>query len=359
MNILAGFLAIAYLVLPLAPASADAPRSTDAAVVLGSMTLDEKIGQLIIGGFNGKTLNDETKLLLKKYKVGGFNILGGNVSGAAQSRKLIKDLKAYAAAYQPLPLLVATDQEGGLVSRFKFLKESTPQFQIATGSEAFFVAGRRARELKNLGVDMVFSPVLDFVTSSSSYLYPRSFERSALSTILLGIAMVKGYEAGKVIAVPKHFPGYNDMKPDPHRVSYVLNDSSSSFRTAVDIFENVINVAQPKAIMTAHIVIPSIDPLPATLSPKILGSLRAQGFEGVIITDDLGMASATNNENYTDTVIKAIVAGNDMIIYSFYPQRIPLLVAAIKRAVENGKITEERINRSVLRIIKIKQGLDS
>ena len=125
--------------------------------ILAKLTLDQKIGQLIIGGFNGTKLNNETKNLISQYYIGGFNFLERNIGNAKQTKSLVWEMQKLARQYQSLPLFTAIDQEGGQVIRIKYLKELSAQSKIKTAKEGERIALARGKELKNLGFNMIFS----------------------------------------------------------------------------------------------------------------------------------------------------------------------------------------------------------
>lgn len=320
---------------------------------ISQMSLDQKIGQIIIGGFNGQILNTETKKLISVYYIGGFNILGRNVKNSAQSKKLFSDLQKLAKKNELPALLIAADQEGSQ-NRFKFLKELTPQSKIKTEISAKKVAEKRAAELKSLGVNMIFSPVLDYVSDAKAYLYKRTFQKSPTETTSLGKAMIRGYLSEGVIAVPKHFPGYGNIKSDPHYFASQTSDSTAE--KSVEIFKNISTSSVSPALMTAHIIMPAIDNKPATLSSKIIGNLLKKeiGYKGLVISDELEMASASQEQGIGRVAVEAFKAGHDMLIISLSPSKIPTAVAALKKAFESGELSQKQLDLSIQKILELK-----
>jgi beta-N-acetylhexosaminidase len=319
---------------------------------VAAMTLNQKIGQLMIIGFQYSYVDEHIRTMITRYHIGGVNLLGHNIVNATQTKKLMDDLQALTAT----TLFLATDQEGGEVTRFKFLKELTIQPKIKTVEQARIVGERRSTELFDLGVNMNFSPVLDYVTSPTSYLYNRTFATTSEAIALLGNAMISGYDAA-VIPVAKHFPGYGNIKPDPHKSVAVVTVTAEEFEKFLYPFRYAIDEGNTRAIMTAHIVIPSIDSKPATFSSRFLTDiLRTElGFDGIIITDDLEMVSA--GKGVDQLAVESIKAGADMIISTYTPSKHVLIFNALKKAVETGEISEERLNESVYRILKEKSFL--
>src|SRR3989344_352392 len=320
-----------------------------------TMSLDQKIGQMLIIGFEHAYLDTHARKMIEQYHVSGFNLLRRNIKDREQTRQLTADLQKIAA----IPLFIATDQEGGKVVRFSFLNELTPQIQIKSASQAEQVAFTRAKELRELGVNMNFSPVLDYVSSTTSYLYSRTFGADPNTSGVLGNEMMKGYLAGGVVPIAKHFPGYGDLSLDPHTNQATLRIDSKELEVNLIPFKEVIANNPASAIMTAHIVIPDISNKPATLSSEFMSEiLRDQmGFMGVIITDDMEMVSA--GESIGQSSVDAVLAGVDMIISTYTPEKQIEIFDRLKKAVVDGEITEERINASVVRILTLKSTLET
>lgn len=320
---------------------------------INEMSLDEKIGQILIVGFEHSYLDEHIKDMITTYHVGGVNLLGRNVKDIDQVKKLTTDLQTIA----DIPLFIATDQEGGKISRFQFLREMTPQIKIKDTEYAEQVAFDRARELRDLGVNMNFSPVVDYVSGRDSYLYNRTFGATPDTTGELGGAMVRGYIKGGVIPVVKHFPGYGNIAPDPHKNQAISNITAEELELYLVSFRNIIEDNPVVAIMTAHILIPEVDAKIATVSSEFLHKIlrRQLGFNGVIITDELEMASA--GVSVEQSAVDAIKAGADIVISTYTPQKQINIFDRLKEAVLSGEIPEKRIDESVGRILRIKSAL--
>lgn len=318
-----------------------------------SMTLEQKIGQMLIVGFASKYPDDHVRKMIKEYHIGGVNLLKRNVQDRNQVRKLAADLQKISA----IPLFIAADQEGGKVVRFGFLNELTPQVRIKDIQAAEDIAFARAAELREIGVNMNFSPVLDYSPDKSAYIYGRTFGADPEITGDLGSAMLKGYLRGGIIPVAKHFPGYGNITLDPHVNPVTSPVEQNELEQSLIPFQKVIEKNPTVAIMTAHIVIPSMDMKPATLSAKFLTEiLRKQlGFKGVIITDDMEMVSA--GDSIEQSSVDALKAGADIIISTYTPEKQIRIFDRLKRAALDGEITQERINESVMRILALKSAL--
>lgn len=327
------------------------PITSDSIILrVNKMSLDEKIGQMLIVGFEHKYLDRHIKNMITKYHVGGVNLLGRNVKNRGQIKQLIVDLQNTA----DVPLIIATDQEGGENSRFQFLNELTPQIKIKEIKQAERVAFSRATELRDLGVNMNFSPVVDYVSNSKSYLYKRTFGVDPDTAGKLGVAMINGYIKGGIIPVVKHFPGYGNIFPDPHKNQATSDITEKELELYLVSFRRIIENNPTVAIMTAHILIPNVDTKIATLSHKFLYEiLRKQlGFNGVIITDELEMVSAGSSAE--QLAVDAIKAGADIIISTYTPQKQINIFNHLKKSVLSGEIPEKRIDESVERILNLK-----
>ena len=318
------------------------------------MSLDEKIGQMLIIGFENQYLDDHIKTMIEKYHIGGINLLKRNIKNRKQIIELTKNLQSISST----TLFIGVDQEGGNVIRFDFLNELTGQINIKDTNQAEDIAFKRAMELKELGVNMNFSPVLDYVSDKKSYLYNRTFGTNPEKIGELGQAMIKGYQKGAIIPVAKHFPGYGNVSLDPHKNEVQINIDQNDLSRNLLPFQKLIDFDPFIAIMTAHIVVPSIDSKPATLSSMFLNEIlrKQMGFKGVIITDDMEMVSA--GKSVEESSLEAIIAGADMIISTYTSEKHIKIFDKIKNAVLSGEITENRIDESVRRILTLKMKVE-
>jgi len=336
--------------------------------VLKTMTLEEKIGQLFMVGVGGSELSPPVKEMISKYYVGGIILYRHNLNSPEQIAKFCNQLQNEAMNNPPgIPLLISTDQEGG-PSQNLF----EPQSATATCGNMALGATQNpkqntyqtyklmAEELRAVGINMDLAPVVDVnCNPSNPIINIRSFGEKAELVAKLGKEAVKGLQENKVIATIKHFPGHGDTTVDSHkglpRVDFPLKRLKE---VELKPFKEAIE-AGAQAVMTAHIVYPQLDQsnLPATLSPKILtGLLREEmKFEGVIITDGMEMEAIAKNYGEKEATIMAINAGADIILVCTsdlgkQKERIKAVIEAVK----NKKISEERINQAVERILELK-----
>lgn len=327
---------------------------------LKEMSLDEKIGQMLIIGIEGTVMDDQTQTHLKKTAPGGVILFGRNSDNPSQLLGLINSLKKSNAGR--IPLLISVDEEGGSISRMPpQLHEMPSAWSIGQMDDISFTyeAGRlTAHKIKSFGFNMDFAPVLDILSNpENTVIGERAFGTTRETVISHGIHMMKGIRDNGVIPVVKHFPGHGDTDVDSHTnlpsVSHDLDRLSrfefAPFRKAVD--ENA------DAVMAAHILMKNIDPVyPASLSETVInGILREEmGFDGVVITDDMTMGAITQNYDIGDASVRAVIAGCDIILICHDYDRQSEAFEAIRTSVETGYIDEGRIDESIERILRLK-----
>lgn len=328
---------------------------------IDGMTLDEKIGQMVMSGVDGYTISDTTLKLINDYHVGGFIILGGNVKDANQLLQLVNSLKT--ANSSSIPMFLSVDQEGGRVDRMPPEIKRLPTNEAVGGVNnsgfSYKLGGIIADELNAFGFNMDFAPVLDINSNPKNpVIGDRSFGANPDIVTKLGIQTMKGIESGNIISVVKHFPGHGDTSVDSHVGLPLVNNDMERLKSfelipfgqAID--ENV------DAVMVAHILLPKIDPkYPSSMSKKIItDTLRGDlSFGGVVITDDMTMGAITKNYNIGDAAVTSVNAGSDIVLVCHGYDEEVSVIDALKKAVQDGTISEERIDQSVYRILKLKQ----
>ncbi|WP_433162336.1 glycoside hydrolase family 3 protein [Kribbella sp. CA-247076] len=361
------------------------PEPPTSAAALGrtiqTMSLEEKVGQMFVlfayGPDAHKPDPRNTTLygvatpaeVVAKYHPGGWIYFNGrgNVENPTQVATLSNQLQSAATSTGlRVPLTIATDQEQGVVVR---IGPPATQFggNMAHGAtrntaDARTAAGITGRELKAMGIRQDYAPVADVnVNALNPVIGVRSFSSDPKLVADLTAAQVQGFQrdAG-ITATAKHFPGHGDTVDDSHTALPTINHTLEQWN-AIDAppFKAAIK-AGIDSIMTAHIVVPSLDPSgdPATLSKPILtGVLRKQlGFKGVIVTDGLEMAAVRQQYGDAEVAVRAIEAGADQLLL---PPAPDVQFNAVLDAVRSGRISEQRINESLLRILlmKLKNGV--
>lgn len=336
---------------------------------LASMSLDEKIGQLIIPATVGMFMTESSAAFqeiqrdITQFHVGGYHMLGDvtTLHEPAGVALLIN----HAQRLSKVPLFITADFEGGVGYRFIGATRLPRAMAIgATYSEdAAFQAGRiAAEECRAIGVNVNFYPVVDVNNNARNpVINIRSFGGDPQLVSRMARAYIRGLQSAGVMATAKHFPGHGDTSTDSHRELPVVDVSRERlekielppFRAAVE--EGV------GGVMSAHISLPQIvpDKAPATLSPKMLTDvLRHEiGFTGVIFTDAMTMRGVSAHYSEAEATILALKAGADVILY---PPSVEKSFNAIKAAIQSGDIKESRLDESVRRILAAKQkmGLD-
>ncbi|HSG04997.1 MAG TPA: beta-N-acetylhexosaminidase, partial [Nitrospiria bacterium] len=263
------------------------------------MTLKEKIGQLFMFGFHGRSPGKAIERFIKEFHVGGVIVFSRNLQNPAQTAKLTNALQA---ATPKMPLFIAVDQEGGRVSRLpKGFTIFPSSARVASGHSAPLVyqaAEITAKELRAVGINMNFAPVLDIDTNPDNPIIgDRAFGSDHETVSTMGLTALAGLQDNRVVACGKHFPGHGDTSADSHNelpeVGHTLQRLGDiELRPFVHGIQNGL-----ASIMTAHVMYPKVDPdNPATLSPKIIkGILRNQfRFKGVVVTDDMEMRAITD-----------------------------------------------------------------
>ncbi|HEY4485816.1 MAG TPA: beta-N-acetylhexosaminidase [Nitrospiria bacterium] len=324
------------------------------------MILKEKIGQLFMMGFHGVTPSKAVRRLIRDFHIGGVILFSRNLKNPGQTAALCNALQGLPAK---MPLLIAIDQEGGRVSRLpKGFTIFPSAAQLAAGGlkDRFYrVADITARELRAVGINMNMAPVLDVNTNPANPIIgDRSFGSTPSLVGRVGLETIAGYQDNSIIACGKHFPGHGDTHLDSHReLPTVSHDIRRLGEVELRPFLHAIGNGLA-AIMTAHVLYPALDPdFPATLSRKIItGLLRERiGFQGVVVTDDLEMKAIADAYGPGEAAVRSIEAGCDILLICQDEAGQLSALEAVARAVKSKRITEKRIDQSVLRILKIKE----
>jgi beta-N-acetylhexosaminidase len=338
---------------------------------ISNLSLEQKIGQLMLVGFDGTTLTPEFRDVLQQLYLGGAIFYDRNVASPQQIAQLNADLQAAARECGAPALFITIDQEGGIVARLredKGFTEFPGQMAVAATGDlenARRVARALSAELLALGFNMDLTPDLDVNNNANNPIIgTRSFGSAPARVAEFGVAYIEAMQGAGIAAVGKHFPGHGDTATDSHvALSSVPHD-----RARLDAVELVPFRAAMRAnvagIMTAHITFPAIDPTPglaATLSPRVLtGLLRDElRYDGLIMTDELTMgALATSGYPAPKAAVAALKAGADVLLfqtgYAMHREAHAALVDAVKR----GEIPEARVDDALRRVLRVKQQFD-
>lgn len=329
---------------------------------INEMTLDEKIGQMVLSGFNGTDFNGELDTLINDLKVGGVILFSRNIEDSKQLKKLNLDIEE---ANKNIPVFISIDEEGGRVNR---LAKNIKRFESAKSigdkgdiKYAYENGKEIGKTLKAYKINMNFAPVLDIYSNSkNTVIGDRAFGNNEKIVETMGIATMQGLKDEDVIPVIKHFPGHGDTEVDSHIGLPVVEKSIDQlYDFELVPFKKAIE-SGADAVMVSHILMKQIDDKnPATLSYNLITEILRNDmeFSNVIITDDMCMKAITNRLSVEEASIKSIKAGSDIILIGSDIGKTKSVIEKIKLAVERNEISEKRIDESVYRILKLKQKL--
>ncbi|MDX9786833.1 MAG: beta-N-acetylhexosaminidase [Desulfobacterales bacterium] len=328
-------------------------------MVLQSFTVEQLAGQRLMVGFDGLVLDAELKYLIDTLKVAGLVLFKRNIESPEQIRRLCVSAQEYARACGQPPLLIAIDQEGGQVARLKKpFTEFDGQPAMKDTDDAVRFAHICAKELKAVGINMNFAPVLDVAPlEMKSIMAGRSFGAEPHRVALMGETVIQHLQENGVMAVVKHFPGIGRTILDSHLDLPTL-DSSLSELESFDLipFQRAIN-ANVAGMMLSHIMYPQLDAdWPASLSPVIAKTLlrRQLGYQGVVITDDLDMGAIVKYFGFENAVLQVMAAGIDIALICHRSEKMEMGVNAIRSRLNRSESDYERCRISVNRILSLK-----
>ncbi|MDP4153008.1 MAG: beta-N-acetylhexosaminidase [Bacillota bacterium] len=330
------------------------------------MTLEQKVGQLFVIGFDGYTLSDKVIEHIRKNHFGNVILFAKNVRDAQTTKSLTSEIQKLMEEVCGVPGFISIDQEGGMVTRIfngaTFMPGNMAFGSAAREGETYLEGRYVGRELRELGINMNLAPVLDVNSNPNNpVIGVRSYSDDPQKVAELASGYIRGIQSEAVIATGKHFPGHGDTSLDSHYSLPSVNRCLESIKnTELVPFRRAIECGIG-AIMTSHILFPAIEPekLPATLSYKILTELLRHelGFNGLIITDSLEMNAIVENFTTEKGTLKSFMAGADLFCISHTPERQAGTYEAILRAVRDGVISEKRLDESVDRILDAKSRL--
>ncbi|NLM46619.1 MAG: beta-N-acetylhexosaminidase [Firmicutes bacterium] len=339
------------------------------AEIMREMTLEEKIGQLLMPSFQfdseGKPVKAVTKEIreqLAQFQVGGVILFSPNIESVEQTRALIAELQAASK----IPLFIAVDEEGGKVSRLNHdgsrIGATKLPGNAALGNthdpELAYQVGRLlGRELFVLGFNMDMAPVADVNTNPDNpVIGERAFGGDPREVAQMVGRMVQGLQSENVSSVIKHFPGHGDTALDTHQGAVVLDHGRERLEKVEWMPFRQGIAAGVDGIMVAHLIVPQVSgsELPASLSTEMLtGVLREEmQYKGLIITDALDMAAITDHFSAGEAAVLAAAAGADILLM---PESLPAAYQALLAAVKEGRLGKEQLDASVRRILQTKK----
>ena len=318
--------------------------------------MNKKIGQMFIVRMLGKTITKELEILIKDYNIGGICLYSKNYNSYEEMLSLINNLKELNKKYNNTPLFIAIDQEGGRVNRLpKDIKNIVSAKKLSKNNDYITEAGNIFGEiLSKSGINMNFSPVLDIQRFEDKHaIGDRCFGDNANDVSKKGLLMMKSLKNNNIISVVKHFPGHGLVKNDTHFLLPLVNKNVDNTEDIIPFKEAIKQ--NTDAIMVSHILLSKLDPFnPASLSKKVIKDYLQNKlhYEGLIITDDLKMKSVNILYGYKKSSLKAIHAGNDIILIGAEHNKVINCINYINNKLNNE--LETNINNSYNKILSIK-----
>lgn len=321
----------------------------------------QDIGQLFVVGFDGTSLPKAAEDLFTKYNAGGAILFKRNIESLEQVCALNAQI---IEAARHSPALLSVDQEGGRVARLRDICTPVPTMrELAALAKLdktliFKTAAMMGRELASLGFHLDFAPVADVDSNKDNpVIGDRAFSSKAEEVAQMCAEFIMGLQSSGVAACAKHFPGHGDTHADSHLELPRLDHDLSRLEACEFLpFQRSIE-AKVATIMTAHVLLPRLDDVPATLSHKLLsGILRERmGFEGLIISDDLEMKGIFDHYDLKDMLLKGLDAGVDVFLICRDTEMAKEAIAMVKGFVDQGLVSRERLEASLARIRAFKR----
>lgn len=333
--------------------------------IMVGMSLEQKLGQLILVEYLGNNYaNSGLQEMIAQQYVGGFMFqqVNGNFVAPDNIISNVNAFSQHATQDAKIPLMIATDQEGGLVNRLYVFHGYLPSAETmaASGNPNYVLAqgAQAAKWMEQLGINTDLAPVVDVHTVDPPVLESRMFGSTPQTVATYAGAYLAGLQQNGVAGCLKHFPGLGAITSDPHAGLPTVNRSMAQL-DAIDLapYKLMIGKDQPAMIMSTDVLMPAIDPsLPAELSPKAInGVLRGQlGYNGVVITDGLYMQGISDHWSLGQAAVLSILAGDDIVEGPYTPSLVASVIFALKQAIQQGKLTLSRIDQSVERILLLK-----
>ena len=326
--------------------------------LVANMSDADKVGQLLMIGIHGKTLNDDAKFMLNEYRVGGIILFDRNMESKDQVKSLITDINKTSKSAGLTPLFIGIDQEGGAVARMEDQLIKVPPAE-ELGKEpieqAVSLAKQSGTELKDLGFNINFAPVADLGLT-----YGRSFSTNPDDVVRYASAVGKAYDEAGLWYSYKHFPGIGKTDVDLHADTSVVPVSKETLLNEdTKVFVDLIKQSKPNtyAIMVSHAMYPQIDAdHPSSLSKAIITDWlrKDMGYNGVVVTDDMDMGALAKHYTFSDMAVQSILAGSDILLVCHEYEHMQEAYNGLMKAVKDGRISKERLDESVKRILLMK-----
>jgi beta-N-acetylhexosaminidase len=325
--------------------------------------LRQKIGQTFVIGFDGLDPSDDVKKFVADNNIGGIILFTRNIESPAQLGDLTNELQSLVPKRDDAKqLFISIDMEGGRVARLKAPFTQWPPMkilgEIGSASLGFKFAETMGRELLTVGINLNFSPCVDVLTNEqNTVIGDRAFGNEPEIVSKMSSAVVRGFVKAGVLPCVKHFPGHGDTLVDSHEdLPVVKHDLDRLEKIEFVPFKKAFR-ARADLVMTAHLILEAVDPkLPATLSPKVIQDLlRGKlGFRNAVITDDMEMKAITKHYSVEEAAVQAVQAGCTMLLYCHTLEVQQRALDAVVKAVADGKISKETIEKNYALVHKMK-----
>ena len=326
--------------------------------LVANMSDADKVGQLMMIGIHGKSLNDDAKFMLNEYRVGGIILFDRNMESKEQVKTLITDINKAGKSAGLTPLFLGIDQEGGAVARMDDKLIKVPPAE-EVGKEPVEQAAALAKEvgteLKELGFNINFAPVADLGLT-----YGRSYSTNPDEVVRYASAVGKSYDEAGLWYSYKHFPGIGKTDVDLHADTSIVPVSKETLLSEdTKVFVDLIKQSKPNTytIMVSHAMYPQIDPdHPSSLSKAIITDWlrKDMGYNGVVVTDDMDMGALAKHYTFGDMAVQSILAGSDILLVCHEYEHMQEAYNGLMKAVKDGRISKERLDESVKRILLMK-----
>ncbi|UZG50948.1 glycoside hydrolase family 3 protein [Veillonella rogosae] len=326
--------------------------------LVANMSDADKVGQLMMIGIHGKSLNDDAKFMLNEYRVGGIILFDRNMESKDQVKTLITDINKAGKSAGLTPLFLGIDQEGGAVARMDDKLIKVPPAE-EVGKEPVEQAASLTKEvgteLKDLGFNINFAPVADLGLT-----YGRSYSTNPDEVVRYAGTVGKAYDEAGLWYSYKHFPGIGKTDVDLHADTSIVPVSKETLLSEdTKVFVDLIKQSKPNTytIMVSHAMYPQIDPdHPSSLSKAIITDWlrKDMGYNGVVVTDDMDMGALAKHYTFGDMAVQSILAGSDILLVCHEYEHMQEAYNGLMKAVKDGRISKERLDESVKRILLMK-----
>lgn len=348
-----------------APLLESVPQTTEQWVeaYMADMDMDEKLGQLVMFGFSGTSgFTGSYEQVVRSSHVGNLILYGSNIArtngdgGFALCKKLTDAVKSRLTT--DIPPLIAIDVEGGSVTRFRWDPQPVSARSLGRRRDADYAFEQFAiigEQLVAVGINLDLAPVLDVSENPmDTFLETRIISEDATITAAIGASIIDGLHSANCLSAAKHFPGHGGTTEDSHDTTPVIERTAEELENYDLLPYRAAIESGVDAIMMAHICYTALDEENvASMSETIItGLLRGQmGYDGLVVSDDFRMDGLTNRYSVADAAVRFILAGGDIIVCGADVDRQVSIIESLQTAAEDGRLSEERIDESVKRVL--------